>query len=120
MPADLIDASASRYLSTISLDERRRSGTVYTPEALVRFILDQAGCMLDDLGDAPVLDPACGGAVFLCEVLQRAAVQIGGGRLPLVAAERRALVRFATQNLFGIDIDPQARRYTRFEHACST
>jgi hypothetical protein len=109
MPADLIDASASRYLSTLPLDERRRSGTVYTPEALVRFILDQAGCTLDELDDAPVLDPACGAAVFLCEVLQRAAARIGGGRLPLTGAERRALVRFATQNLFGIDIDPQAR-----------
>jgi hypothetical protein len=109
MIADLTDSSASHYVRTISLDERRRNGTVYTPQALVRFILDQAGCTLDELDDTPVLDPACGAAVFLCEVLKRAAIRIGRGRLPLAGSERRLLIRFATQNLFGIDIDPQAR-----------
>lgn len=101
--------NVSEYPSTISLDERRRSGTVYTPQRLVRFILDQAGCTLDDL-EAPVLDPACGAAVFLCEILDRAAARIGHGVLPLAGPGRRALIRFATQNLFGIDIDPTARR----------
>ncbi|HET7500716.1 MAG TPA: Eco57I restriction-modification methylase domain-containing protein [Kofleriaceae bacterium] len=101
-------ANGSEYPSTISLDERRRSGTVYTPEPLVRFILDQAGCTIDDL-DAPVLDPACGAAVFLCEVLERAAVRISHGALPLAGAERRSLIRFATRSLFGVDIDPNAR-----------
>ena len=106
MAVDLTNVSA--YPSTISLDERRRSGTVYTPKPLVRFILDQAGCTLDDL-DGPVLDPACGAAVFLCEILDRAAARIGGGVLPLVGADRRALLRFATSNLFGVDVDPNAR-----------
>jgi hypothetical protein len=108
MTVTLTTVSADRYPSTITLDERRRSGTVYTPEPLARFVLDQAGCKLDEL-NAPVLDPACGAAVFLCEVLERAAAQIGRGVLPLEGAARKALVGFATQNLFGIDIDPNAR-----------
>lgn len=100
-------ANASAYLNTISLDERRRSGAVYTPAPLVRFILDQAGYTADAL-DAPILDPACGAGAFLCEVLERAAVKLGRGFLPLAGEARRKLLRFATRNLFGVDIDSTA------------
>jgi adenine-specific DNA-methyltransferase len=104
-------ANVSEYPNTISLDERRRSGAVYTPISLVRFILDQAGCTAEKR-DAPVLDPACGAGVFLCELLERAAMHIGRGSLPLAGRARRELVTFATRNLFGIDIDPTARHLT--------
>lgn len=102
-------ANVSDYPNSISLEERRRSGTIYTPAPLVRFILDQAGYTTAKL-DAPVLDPACGAGVFLCEVLERAATHIGRGTLPVAGPARRNLVKFATRNLFGIDIDPTARQ----------
>src|SRR5205807_946292 len=73
MTADQVLSTASGYLNSFTLDERRRSGTVYTPEALVRLILDLADCKGEELENGPILDPACGAAVFLCEVLQRAA-----------------------------------------------
>src|SRR5690349_26466 len=108
---DIATASSSAYLSSMSLDDRRRSGTVYTPEPLARFILDQAGLSAAaTLDGAPVLDPSCGAGVFLCEVIRRAASRIGAGTLPLSGRQRRDLLRYTERNVFGIDIDPHARR----------
>jgi hypothetical protein len=42
-------------------------------------------------------------------VLRRAAQRIGGGVLPLSGQKRRALLRYAERNVFGIDIDAHAR-----------
>jgi hypothetical protein len=113
MSADLGATSPTAYLEGISLDDRRRSGTVYTPQHLAAFILDQVGYTDDKaLERAPILDPACGAGVFLCEALRRAASHIGGGVLPLPRTKRRAFIQFASRNLFGIDTDPNARVLT--------
>jgi Eco57I restriction-modification methylase/restriction endonuclease TaqI-like protein len=111
MVAELSHESSAAYVEGLALDERRRSGTVYTPAALTSFILDQAGITGENVGaDAPVLDPACGGGVFLCEILRRAALRLG--TTPLQDTARRALLAFAKRNLYGVDVDPHARALT--------
>ena len=111
MVAELLNESPAAYIEGLALDERRRSGTVYTPAALTSFILDQAGFTGESVdADAPVLDPACGGGVFLCEVLRRAALRLGPP--PLQGHARRALLAFAKHNLYGVDVDPNARDLT--------
>jgi hypothetical protein len=111
MVAELLPESSAAYVESLALGERRRSSTVYTPAALTSFILDQAGFTGASVdADAPVLDPACGGGVFLCEVLRRAALRLGN--TPLRGAARRALLTFAKRNLYGVDVDPQARALT--------
>ncbi len=111
MSSDLHAASAA-YVDALPLAERRRSGTVYTPEPLVAFILDKAGCTGESLLEGgPILDPACGGGVFLCEVLRRVAKHIGGGAL-LRGKNKQKLIAFAKRNLYGVDVDPHARELT--------
>lgn len=111
MPVDLHAASYA-YAEALPLDERRRSGTVYTPAALASFILDQAGCTGEALlkGGA-VLDPACGGGVFLVEALRRVANYLGNGR-PLRGRRRTQLLSYVKRKLYGIDVDPHARQLT--------
>jgi len=66
MIAESPPGSPAAYVEGLALDERRRSGTVYTPAPLTSFILDQAGFTGESVGvDAPVLDPACGGWCLL-------------------------------------------------------
>jgi len=103
--------SPATYVDGLALDARRRSGTVYTPPALASFVLDQSGFTGETAEtDAPVLDPACGGGVFLCEVIRRAALRLG--QVPLRGGARRALLVFAKQSVWGIDIDSYARALT--------
>jgi len=108
MSSELTMQAAEAYLDGITLDERRRLGVVYTPEHIAQFVLDLAegtGCAIDD---APLLDPACGAGVFLCEIVRRAARRIGDGSGPLSGARRRELLRVASRHLYGIDTDEQA------------
>lgn len=107
-----LHAASVAYADALPPDERRRSGTVYTPPPLASFILDRAGCTGEALlGGGPLLDPACGGGVFLVEALRRVARALGQGA-PLRGAARQRLLRYARQKLFGIDIDPRACRLT--------
>ena len=111
MVAELLHDSPVAYVDGLALDERRQSGTFYTPPALASFVLDQAGFTGESAaGDAPVLDPACGGGVFLCEVVRRAALRLG--QAPLRGDARRALLAFADRSVWGVDVDPRARELT--------
>jgi hypothetical protein len=107
-----LHSASDAHADALSLEERRRSGTVYTPSPLASFILDRAGCTGEALlrGGA-LLDPACGGGVFLVEALRRVARVLGNGA-PLSGAERQQLLTYARQKLFGIDIDRMARQLT--------
>jgi len=112
-------------------DERRASGTYYTPAALVRELLDQALIPLvaDRLGCSEaeaeqrlaegepsawrtvralrVLDPAVGSGAFLLGALERLTPPHPNERH--VAALRRQVLR---RNLFGVDLNGAAVRLT--------
>ena len=112
-------------------DERRASGTYYTPAALVRELLDQALVPLvaDRLGcpeseaerrltdnersswrlvrTLRVLDPAVGSGAFLLGALERLTPPLPDGRH--AAALRRQVLR---RNLFGVDLNGAAVRLT--------
>ncbi|MEZ0333526.1 MAG: N-6 DNA methylase, partial [Gemmatimonadales bacterium] len=112
-------------------DERRASGTYYTPAALVRELLDPALIPLvaDRLGCSEaeaerrlaegessawrtvrtlrVLDPAVGSGAFLLGALERLTPPHPNGRH--AAALRRQVLR---RNLFGVDLNGAAVRLT--------
>ncbi len=113
-------------------DERRASGTYYTPAALVRSVLDaalvalvagRAGCpeteaerRLQDpdravvrmLADIRLLDPAAGSGAFLLGALDRLASLTGAKMGPTTTDRRRVL----QVNLFGVDRSAAAVRLT--------
>jgi len=105
---------------------RRRSGTFYTPEAIVRALLDQA---LDPVAEATIaahprdpaaallrlaiVDPACGSGHLLIAAARRLAAHVArvrarGGRSPSAAARRRALAEVVRGCVYGVDRDPLA------------
>ena len=92
-------------------DQRRRTGTFYTPASLVERVVSVAIDMHAvhskvPLADATILDPAVGSGAFLLGALQRVASLTRGPHETIAIARRRVLAR----NLFGVDLDPTAVR----------
>jgi type I restriction-modification system DNA methylase subunit len=94
---------------------RKAHGVYYTPRWVVRFIVAQTlGRFLverqrDEVLHVRVLDPACGSGSFLIEafrVLDEYWAALEPGNTTAQVRERRT--RILKENIFGIDLDPQA------------
>jgi len=92
-------------------EQRHRSGTYYTPAALVHRLVDvalatHATHSAVPLTDITLLDPAVGSGAFLLGALERLAVLTRQRGESAATARRRVVAR----NLFGVDLDPTAVR----------
>ena len=101
---------AAAYLKGITLEDRRQAGQVYTPLHLVHFILELAGYDPDlPIERATVLDPACGGGVFLQVAVTHLAARLTGLGTDLnTQAGHNRLLELVCQNFFGVDLDANA------------
>jgi N-6 DNA Methylase len=119
-----VEVDAARFeLITAIGNERKSTGSYYTPTSLIMALLDEA---LDPLLDeaekeaepaeailaVKVLDPACGSGHFLTAAAQRiatrlAAVQTGEVNPPPQAV-RHALRQVVGRCVYGIDLNPMA------------
>lgn len=95
--------------------KRKLQGIYYTPQYVVRYIVQQTlGRLLDDERDPltlRVLDPACGSGAFLIEafdVLRRAYIKYYPD-MPIAEITNSILAH----NLYGVDLDDQAVEVTR-------
>jgi len=98
---------AELAISTTAPHRRKRQGSYYTPEAIAQFMVEATlGPACSAQSAVPtILDPACGGGVFLVVAYRYLAQRYGP---PRPAAPAPLL-----GNLFGIDIDPNAVAVTR-------
>ncbi|HWL88856.1 MAG TPA: TaqI-like C-terminal specificity domain-containing protein [Polyangiaceae bacterium] len=104
-----------RYLDTVSLEQRRAGGQIYTPPYLADFVLTQARFVSPLRADhSTLLDPSCGAGVFLERAVAVIAehVRETHGELTRSVA-RKALVAAVEANLFGVDVDETACVMTR-------
>ena len=121
------DAEQLSYtLETLAGNERKETGSYYTPTSLVECLLDSA---LDPLLDEAcahgtaeervaallgltVCDPACGSGHFLVAAARRIAKRIAaeetGDPEPPDAVVRAALRRVVGRCIYGVDINPMA------------
>jgi hypothetical protein len=121
------DAEQLAYtLETLAGNERKESGSYYTPTSLVECLLDSAlDPLLDQacahgtvaervsaLLDITVCDPACGSGHFLVAAARRIAKRVAaeetGESEPPVNVIRAALRRVVGRCIYGVDINPMA------------
>jgi N-6 DNA Methylase len=126
------DAEQLAYtLETLAGNERKESGSYYTPTSLVECLLDSAlDPLLDEacnhgtaeervsaLLDITVCDPACGSGHFLVAAARRIAKRIAaeetGESEPPDAIIRAALRRVVGRCIYGVDINPMAAELAR-------
>ncbi len=116
--ANSTNLRSRRQAGAAPLSQRKTDGVFYTPDPVVRYIVQQTLAPLADASpghDHPlrVLDPACGDGAFLVEVFRflvaRAdedPVDSTGATLSTEAVERR--MRILRAHVFGVDIDRHA------------
>jgi len=114
--------------------KRKKYGIYYTPEAVVSFIIRKTvgkfleGCNEPkDVSSIRIVDPACGSGSFLIENVdvirdwykafddrtsQNALPRKLDGTLVAHLRESKAEETILTENLFGVDLDPQAVEIT--------
>ncbi|BAZ27920.1 hypothetical protein NIES4074_03480 [Cylindrospermum sp. NIES-4074] len=103
-----IETISSIYEHFLETQEKRESGTYYTPRFLAEIVLDTALDGWNSLLEKRFLDPACGSGIFLVAIFNRLAeewcikhrtVSNNNDELAL------ALINILQHNLFGIDAD---------------
>jgi hypothetical protein len=115
-------------LDTLAGNERRRTGSYYTPTSLIVCLLDTAlDPLLDraEKSDDPesallaltVCDPACGSGHFLVAAAKRIASRVArvrsGGLEPSVIQAQAAMRDVIAHCIYGVDIDPMAIELTK-------
>jgi hypothetical protein len=120
------DEQLAYTLETLAGNERKESGSYYTPTSLVECLLDSAlDPLLDEacargtaeervstLLEITVCDPACGSGHFLVAAARRIAKRIAaeetGECEPPDAVVRAALRRVVGRCIYGVDVNPMA------------
>ena len=120
------DEQLAYTLETLAGNERKESGSYYTPTSLVECLLDSAlDPLLDEacahgtaeervsaLLEITVCDPACGSGHFLVAAARRIAKRIAaeetGESEPPDAVVRAALRRVVGRCIYGVDVNPMA------------
>lgn len=129
--ADVLGAVYEQYLGFKAQDpeakldtrkqhKRKTQGIYYTPQFVVRYIVQNTlGRLLaDPAADARrlrVLDPACGSGSFLIEAFDVLDRHFARTEPETPPAERRQ--RILRENLYGVDLDDQAVEVTRLNLA---
>ncbi|SCB39942.1 Eco57I restriction-modification methylase domain-containing protein [Rhizobium multihospitium] len=109
-------------------NQRKITGSYYTPDSLVQLLLDttldpvldereaQAADPAEALLDLTVIDPACGSGHFLLAAARRIATRVARhrtGGVPSAADFRHALRDVACRCLYGVDRNPMAVELTK-------
>jgi len=120
------DEQLAYTLETLAGNERKESGSYYTPTSLVECLLDSAlNPLLDEacahgtaeervsaLLEITVCDPACGSGHFLVAAARRIAKRIAaeetGESEPPDTVVRAALRRVVGRCIYGVDVNPMA------------
>lgn len=104
-------------------NQRKATGSYYTPDSLVQLLLDttldpvldraetQTANPAEALLNLTVIDPACGSGHFLLAAARRIATRVARHRadgLPSMADYRHALREAASRCLYGVDRNPMA------------
>lgn len=109
-------------------NQRKTTGSYYTPDSLVQLLLDttldpvldereaRADDPAEELLKLTVVDPACGSGHFLLAAARRIATRVArhrAGGIPSAADFRHALREVACCCLYGVDRNPMAVELTK-------
>jgi len=115
IPVETISGIYERFIEAENANEKRKSGTYYTPRFLAEIVLDTALDGFSSLLDKQFLDPACGSGIFLVALFNRLAEEWHIKHRTASNDECAAVfINILQQNIFGIDVSETACRIAAF------
>ncbi|MFP4412005.1 HsdM family class I SAM-dependent methyltransferase [Coleofasciculus sp.] len=115
IPVETISGIYERFIEAENANEKRKSGTYYTPRFLAEIVLDTALDGFSSLLDKQFLDPACGSGIFLVALFNRLAEEWHIKHKTASNDECAAVfIDILQQNISGIDVSETACRIAAF------
>ncbi|MFD0766701.1 class I SAM-dependent DNA methyltransferase [Mucilaginibacter lutimaris] len=112
---ELLSEIYENFLFNTDPELKKRTGTYYTPPALVEFILNEKLPIRETEKNynIKVLDPSCGSGIFLVESFKRL-VKRYENQSKEKLTDFDKLKKLLTDNIYGIEIHPQAIKVAAF------
>jgi hypothetical protein len=112
---ELLSEIYENFLFKTDPDLKKRTGTYYTPPALVEFILNEKLPInkTEKNYNVRVLDPSCGSGIFLVESFKRLVKRYENQHKEKLT-DFDTLKKLLTDNIFGIELHQQAIKVAAF------
>ncbi len=113
---ELLSEIYENFLAETDPNLKEDSGTYYTPPSLVEFILNEKLPINNDEKEynVKILDPSCGSGIFLVESFKRIVKRYEKAHNINNLSDFNTLVRLLKDNIYGIEINPQAIKVAAF------
>ena len=112
---ELLSEIYENFLFKTDPELKKKTGTYYTPPSLVEFILNEK--LPVNKGEknynVKILDPACGSGIFLVESFKRLLKRYENNHKEKLT-DFNKLKELLTNNIFGIELYPQAIKVSAF------
>jgi len=112
---ELLSEIYENFLFKTDPELKKKTGTYYTPPSLVEFILNEK--LPINKGetnyDIKILDPSCGSGIFLVESFKRLVKRYENSHNEKLT-DFNKLKKLLTDNIFGIELHPQAIKVAAF------
>lgn len=115
IPIELLSEIYENFLFKTDPELKKKTGTYYTPPSLVEFILNEKLPVNNGESkfDLKILDPSCGSGIFLVESFKRL-VKRHENKHKEKLSDFNTLKKLLTDNIFGIELHPQAIKIAAF------
>ncbi len=112
---ELLSEIYENFLFKTDPELKKKTGTYYTPPALVEFILNEKLPInkTEKNYNVKVLDPSCGSGIFLVESFKRLVKRYENQHKEKIK-DFSKLKKLLTENIFGIELHPQAIKVAAF------
>lgn len=112
---ELLSEIYENFLSELNNEEKKKTGTFYTPPSLVELILNEKLPVRNNESDYKVktLDPSCGSGIFLVQSFKRL-VKRYENKHNSKLNDFTVLVDILKSNIYGIEIDPKSIKVAAF------
>lgn len=112
---ELLSEIYENFLFKTDPELKKKTGTYYTPPPLVEFILNEKLPINNEEQDynVKILDPSCGSGIFLVESFKRLVKRYENKHKEKLT-DFGQLKQLLTNNIFGIELHPQAIKVAAF------